>query len=214
MKIVFIVCLNVFALATFAQNNNDAALSASNPFSAASKLTFEAPPFNKITNEAYKPALEAGIKAQQEEVQKIASNPAAPTFENTFAALEKSGRLLSRVNHVFNLVTGANTNDTLQQLQEEMAPKLAASQDAIYLNDKLFKRIETVYQNREKLQLDAESKRLAEYQYQQFVLAGAKLSESDKAALKKLNEEDASLSAKYTNQLLNAAKNGALIISD
>jgi len=219
MKTIFIVLLNVFALTIFAQNktiaqSNSNALPASNPFSTPSKLPFGAPPFNKITNADYKPALEAGMKAQQEEIATIANNPAAPTFENTLVALEKSGQLLSRVNHVFNLVTGANTNDTLQQLQEEMAPKLAANQDAIYLNPKLFKRIETIYQNREKLHLDSESNRLVEYQYQQFVLAGARLSEEDKAKLKKLNEEDAGLSAKFTNQLLNAAKNGALVIED
>ncbi|TKK69329.1 peptidyl-dipeptidase Dcp [Ilyomonas limi] len=219
MKTIFVVLLNVFALNLFAQNkavlqNNAAALPASNPFSAPSKLPFAAPPFNKITITDYKPALEAGMKAQQEEIAKIANNPAAPTFENTLVALEKSGQLLSRANHVFNLVTGANTNDTLQQLQEEMAPQLAANQDAIYLNPKLFKRIETIYQNREKLHLDSESNRLVEYQYLEFVLAGAKLSEEDKTKLKKLNKEEAGLSAKFTNQLLNAAKNSALIIED
>jgi peptidyl-dipeptidase Dcp len=223
MKTVFFVLLNVFTLTTFAQTNkmsqgngaNSAAtLPSSNPFSAPSKLPFEAPPFNKITNADYKPAIEAGIKAQLEEVQQIANNPAAPTFGNTLVALEKSGQLLNRVNHVFNLVTGANTNDTLQKLQEELAPKLAASQDDIHLNPKLFKRIETIYQNRQQLHLDSESNHLVEYQYQQFVLAGAKLSEEDKAKLKKLNEEDAALSAKFTNQLLNAAKNGALVIND
>ena len=223
MKTIFVVLLNVFTLTAFAQTNkmaqgsnaNSAAtLPLSNPFSTPSKLPFGAPPFDKISNADYRPAIEAGIKVQQEEVQQIANNPAAPTFTNTLAALEKSGQLLSRATHVFNLVTGANTNDTLQQLQEALAPQLAANQDAIYLNPKLFKRIETIYQNRKQLHLDSESNRLVEYQYQQFVLAGAKLSEEDKTKLKKLNEEEAGLSAKFTNQLLNAAKNGALIISD
>ncbi len=219
MKRFFVVLLNVFALTTFAQNNTmqssgATALPPSNPFNAPSKLPFGAPSFDKITNEDYKPALEAGIAQQLQEVEKIANNPAAPTFENTCMTLEKSGQLLSRVNHVFNLVTGANTNDTLQQLQEAIAPQLAAAQDAIYLNPNLFKRIETIYQNREKLHLDSESNRLVEYQYQQFVLAGARLSEEDKTKLKKLNEEEAGLSAKFTNQLLAAAKNGGLVIDD
>src|SRR4051794_10739131 len=109
MKKLFVILLNVFALTTFAQNNatlqsnGAAALPSSNPFSTASKLPFGAPPFDKITNEDYQPALEAGINEQLAEVEQIANNTAAPTFENTLIALEKSGQLLSRVNHVFNL---------------------------------------------------------------------------------------------------------------
>ncbi|HYK44999.1 MAG TPA: M3 family metallopeptidase, partial [Parafilimonas sp.] len=196
------------------QNDPAPGLPPSNPFNSASKLLYEAPPFDKITDANYKPALEEGIRQQQEEITKISNNTAAPTFTNTIEALEKTGMLLTRVNNVFNLVTGANTDDTLQKLQEEIAPKLAASQDAIYLNGKLFARIEAIYENRTRLQLDAESQRLVEYYYKKFVMAGAKLSEADKTTLKKLNEEDASLSARFTNQLLNAAKAGAVIIDD
>ena len=105
--------------------------------SAAQAITFQAPPFDKIKDADYKPALEEGMKQQLKEIETIADNTAAPTFENTLVAMEKSGQLLNRVNNVFNTVTGANTNDTLQQLQEEIAPKLAANQDAIYLNDKI-----------------------------------------------------------------------------
>ncbi len=220
MKRLIIAPLLYFTIVSSAQmtnnkqDNNSNALSLSNPFSAASKLPYEAPAFNKIKNTDYKPALEAGIKQQAAEINKIADNPAPPTFDNTLAAMEKSGGLLLRVNNIFNLITGANTNDTLQQLQEEIAPALAANQDAIYLNTKLFKRIETIYQNRAALKLDTESERLLEYQYEAFVLAGAKLFDADKATMKKLNGEEASLSAKFTNQLLAAAKNGALVISD
>jgi len=196
------------------QSNHTPGLPSSNPFSTASKLPYQAPPFDKITDADYKPALEEGIIEQQEEIKKIADNPDNPTFENTIVAIEKTGQLLNRVNYVFSCVTGANTDDSLQALQEEIAPKLSANQDAIYLNTKLFKRLETIYENRSKLNLDAESKRLVEYYYEEFVLAGAKLSDADKATLKKLNEEDASLSAKFGNQLLNATKAGAIIISD
>jgi len=212
---LLLIMITSFQLKNYQRKQNDPpGLPASNPFSAASKLLYEAPPFDKITDADYKPALEEGIRQQQDEITKISDNTAAPTFANTIEALEKTGMLLTRVNNVFNLVTGANTDDTLQKLQEEIAPKLAANQDAIYLNGKLFARIETIYQNRTQLNLDAESKKLVEYYYKKFVMAGAKLSEADKTTLKKLNEEDASLSARFTNQLLNAAKAGAIIIDD
>jgi peptidyl-dipeptidase Dcp len=187
---------------------------ANNPFLVKSTLALEAPDFAKIKDGDYKPAMEEGMKRQLAEIQKIADNPEAPTFENTLVAMEKTGELLNRVNGVFNLLTGANTNPTLQKVQEEEAPKLAANTDAIYLNTKLFKRVDAICQQKEHLKLDAESLRLIDYYYQTFVLAGAKLSETDKTALKKLNGEEATLSAKFTNQLLAATKAGALTISD
>jgi len=190
------------------------ALSPSNPFLNQSKLPYQAPDFDHIKDSDFKPAFEEGMKIHLEEIQKIAGNTETPTFENTFVAMEKSGEMLTRVNRIFGLLTGANTNDDLQKLQEEIAPKLAAHQDAISLNPELFKRIEFIYNTREKLKLDQESKRLVEYYYQAFVLAGAKLSETDKTNLKKLNEQEASLSAKFSNQLLAAAKAGALVVND
>jgi len=190
------------------------ALSSSNPFLNQSKLPYQAPDFDHIKDSDFKPAFEEGMKIHFEEIQKIAGNTETPTFENTFVAMEKSGEMLTRVNRIFGLLTGANTNDDLQKLQEEIAPKLAAHQDAISLNPELFKRIESIYNTREKLKLDQESKRLVEYYYQAFVLAGAKLSETDKTNLKKLNEQEASLSAKFSNQLLAAAKAGALVVND
>lgn len=189
-------------------------LPASNPFAHVSQLPYQAPPFDKIKDEHYRPALETGIKQQLEEIAAIANNPAAPTFENTLEALEKTGQLLARVNNVFNMVTGANNNDELQKLQEEIAPKLASLQDAIYLNSKLFKRVEAIYGKRNNLKLDEESRRLLQVYYTQFLILGAKLSEADKAEMKKLNEEEAGLSAKFANQLLGAAKNAALIVND
>ena len=215
----FVLLLFVIAFCSFhkgirKQHDPKNGLPASNPFSSMSTLPYHAPDFSKIKDADYKPALEEGIKIQQHEIEKIANNPALPTFENTLVAMERSGHLLSTVGNVFGLITVANTNDNLQKLQEELAPKLTANQDAIYLNTKLFKRIETIYKNRLKLKLDKESNRLAEYMYQQFVLAGANLSEANKDAMKKLNGDESLLSAKFSNQLVNAAKSGALVISN
>lgn len=188
-------------------------LSKSNPFYAPSRLPFQAPDFSKIKDSDYLPAIEAGMRRQLAEVQKIADNPAPPTFENTLVALEKSGQLLTRVTRVLNLMTGANTDPTLQSIQQTVAPKLAANQDEIFLNAKLFKRVEAIYQERGQLKLDPESRRLIWYYYQQFVLAGARLSAADKAKLKKLNEEDATLSTKFSNQLLAASNAAALVVT-
>lgn len=210
LAILFASCGNAGKQTTV----NSDTMSPNNPFAAASTLPFQTADFDHIKNSDFKPALEAGMKQQLAEVQKIADNPDAPTFDNTFVALEKSGQLLRRVSGVFGLLTSANTNPELQKLQEEVAPKLAANNDAIFLNAKLFKRVETIYEHRAELKLDQESNRLVEYYYLKFKLAGAKLSEPEKDSLKKLNQEEASLSAKFTNQLMAAAKAGALVISD
>ena len=219
------------ALAACSQSGHDAATSgdhpaaaatapataeapSANPFFAASTLPFQAPPFDKIKESDYQPAIEEGMKQHLAEIEKIADNPEPPTFENTFAAMEKAGALLTRVLHAFDAVTGANTSDALQKVQEEEAPKLAAHQDAIYLNDKLFKRVEAVYAQRDSLKLDPESLRLVEVVYKNFVHNGAKLSEADKAKLKELNKEESTLSTQFTNKLLAATKDGALVVDD
>jgi peptidyl-dipeptidase Dcp len=187
---------------------------ASNPFFTASTLPYQAPPFDKIKDSDYQPAIEEGMRQQLEEVEKIANNPEPPTFENTYVALEKSGLLLNRVMAVFNAITAANTDDALQKVQEAEAPRLAEHADAIHLNSKLFQRIQSVYDQRDALKLDPESQRLVEVVYRQFVMAGAKLSEADKAKLKDYNKEEAGLEAQYNNKLLAAAKNGALVVDD
>jgi peptidyl-dipeptidase Dcp len=191
-----------------------AAARPTNPLLLQSPLPFGAPPFDKIQDGDYQPAMEAGMVAQMKEVLAIANNPAAPTFANTFVALERSGALLTRASIAFGAMASSNTNPTLQKIQEEVAPKLAAHQDAIFLNDKLFKRVEAIYNQRASLGLDPESAHLVEFYYQQFVRGGAKLSDADKVKLKALNEEDAALSAKYMNQLMSAARDGALVVSD
>jgi len=185
-----------------------------NPFYAPSTLPFQAPPFDKIKDSDYQPAIEAGMAEQRKEMRAIADNPAAPTFENTVVAMEKSGILLDRVMSAFNGVTGANTNPVLDKVQEIEAPKQAAHNDAIYLDAKLFERVAAVYKARASLGLDAEGLRLVEYTYQQFVLAGANLSEADKEKLKKLNEEESTLSNGFRNKLLAATKDGAFATTD
>ena len=185
-----------------------------NPFYAPSTLPFHAPPFNKITDSDYQPAIDAGMTQQIEQVNAIADSSAPPTFDNTVVALEKTGQLLNRVMEVFNCVTSANTDPGLQKVQNYEAPRLAAEQDAIYLNAKLFARIKAVYEKRASLGLDPESLRLVEYDYKEFVHAGANLSDADKARLKKINEEDSTLENAFMTELLAATKAGAYTTTD
>ena len=186
----------------------------SNPFYAASTLPLQAPPFDKIKDGDYQPALDAGMAKQLEEVGQIAESAEPPTFENTLVALERSGQLFHRVALVFNAVTGANLSPELEKLQEIEAPKFAAHRDSIFLNSKLFHRVETIYKQRETLKLDPESLRLVEYYYQQFVHAGANLSEEQKSELRKLNEEESTLSAAFTTKLLAATRAAAFVTTD
>ncbi len=186
----------------------------SNPFFAPSTLPFQAPPFDKIKDDDYEPAIEAGMAQQLAEMQAIADNPATPTFENTFVAMEKTGRLLDRAMAAFSAVTGANTNPVLQKTRATLAPKLAAHADAIHLNEKLFARVAAVYKQRASLRLDPESLRLVEVTYDQFVHSGANLSDADKDKLKKLNEESSTLSNTFSNRLLAATKEAAYKTTD
>jgi peptidyl-dipeptidase Dcp len=192
----------------------DAKFGPSNPFYAPSTLPFHAPPFDKIKDEDYQPAIEAGMAEELSEIQAIADNPAPPTFENTLVAMEKTGRLLQRVRAAFGAVTGANTNPLLQKVRTEEAPKQAAHHDAIYLNAKLFARVAAVYQQRATLKLDGESLRLLEITYDNFVRSGANLSEADKTELKKLNEEISTLSNRFSTKLLAATKDSAYVTTD
>ena len=189
-----------------------AAAAAANPFLKASTLQYQAPPFDKITDADYQPAIDEGMKEQIGEIEKIANNPDAPTFDNTVVAMERSGATLTRVAKVFFALAQANTNDTLQKIQEDEAPKLAAHQDAIFLNPKLFARVQKVYDGRN--ELDAGDKYLAERYFRNFVRAGAKLSEADKTKLRELNKEESTLSTEFQNKLLAATKAGALVAHD
>ena len=186
----------------------------SNPLLAQSTLPLQAPPFDKITDSDFVPAFDKGMAEQIDEVDKIADNADKPTFENTLVAMERSGQTLARVENDFDILTSANTNPQLQNIQEQMAPKLAAHADAIYLNDKLFQRVKSVHDQRDALNLDPESRRLLDWQYEQFVHHGAKLSDADKTKLKDMNKQLSTLSAQFTNKLLAATKAGALVVDD
>jgi peptidyl-dipeptidase Dcp len=183
-----------------------------NPLIAISPLPFHYPQFDKIRDEHFAPAFKAGMDAHLKEIAKIANNAQPATFENTIVAMEKSGLLLHRVATTFANLQTANTNDKLDEIEREMAPKLAAHNDEIHLNPKLFKRVETLYAKRDKLGLDAESKYLLERYYQDFVLAGAKLSVKDKEKLKALNGEIATLQTNFTQNVLKELNASALVV--
>ena len=187
---------------------------AANPFAAASSLPFQAPRFDVIKDGDYQPAFEQGMKEQMAEIQAIANNPAAPTFDNTIAAMERSGRMLDRVNNTFFGVVQANTNPVLDKVQTIEAPKLAAHTDAIFLNAKLFERVKALYDRRAGLTLEPEALQVLTLYYRQFVHAGALLSDKDKMALKALNKEDASLETQFQQKLIAATKAGALVLDD
>jgi peptidyl-dipeptidase Dcp len=186
----------------------------SSPFYASSTLPFQATPFDKIKESDYQPAIDAGMAQQLVEVEAIANNPAPPTFENTLVALERSGQLFDRAWNAFNCVTQANLDPELKKAQAYEAPRIAAHEDAINLNAKLFARIKAIYDQRASLSLDAESLRLVEYDYQQFVKAGANLSNSDKEKLKKLDEEESTLENTFMTKLLDATTAGSYSTTD
>ncbi len=216
MRAVHLIAVGAVALGVSAAPAvaADTGFGPSNPFYAASKLPFQAPPFDKIKDSDYQPAIEAGMAEQRKEVAAIAGNPAAPTFENTLVALEKTGVLFDRVMQVFNGVTAANTDPALQKVQDIEAPKLAAQEDAIFLDGKLFARVATLYKQRDSLKLDPESRRLLDFYYKKFVHSGANLNDADKARLKKLNEEESTLSNAFVTKLLAATKDAAYVTTD
>jgi peptidyl-dipeptidase Dcp len=187
-------------------------LPASNPFAKPSTLPFGYPAFDKIKNEDFAPAFEEGMRQHAAEIDGIANNKAAPTFDNTIVAMERSGQLLTRVQTVFFNLVGTNTNDTLNALDKDLAPKLAAHSDAIRLNAKLYQRIKTLYDKRDKLHLDAESKYLLERYNTDFVRAGAKLSEADKQKLKDYNAKLAALQTQFSQNVLKEANASALVV--
>ncbi|HEX2140358.1 MAG TPA: peptidyl-dipeptidase Dcp [Woeseiaceae bacterium] len=191
-----------------------AASSAGNPFFTVSELPYHAPRFDRIEDEHFQPAIEEGMRRELAEIEAIASIEEPPTFANTVEALEHSGALLNRTLRVFNAVVQANTNDTLQQVQKEMAPKLAAHRDAIYLNEALFERVDALYEQRAELDLDPEQQRLLKEIHTDFIRAGAELSDADKETLKALNKEESTLTTEFQNRLLEGTKAAAVVIDD
>lgn len=191
-----------------------AQLSPLNPFAAPSSLPFQAPPFDRIKDSDYLPAFEEGMKVQAAEIAVIANNPAAPTFENTFVAMEKSGQLLTRVSNVFSNMDASNTSDAIQKIKAEIVPKLSAHRDSIFLNSKLYARVKTLYEKRTQLGLGAEAAYLIERVHLGFIRAGAELSEADKVALKALNQEESKLMSEFTDKILADTNALAVVVKD
>lgn len=185
-----------------------------NPFAEASNLPLQAPDFGRIKDSDYQPAIEEGMKRQLAEVDAIANNPAAPTFENTIAAMEKSGAMLTRVAKVFFSLTAANTNEVLQKVKSDEAPKLAAHHDAIFMNAKLFARVEALWNGRAALKLDGEEATLLDVYYHNFVASGARLDAAGQKRLAEINIQISSLQTTYDEKLLAATKAGALVVDD
>ncbi|EPT8335958.1 dipeptidyl carboxypeptidase [Enterobacter hormaechei subsp. xiangfangensis] len=187
-------------------------MSVNNPFFEISLLPYQAPRFDAINDSHYRPAFDEAMRLKRADIDAIIAQRAAPDFDNTVLALEKSGAMLSRVSSVFFAMTSAHTNDDLQALDEQFSTELAGLANDIWLNDTLFARVEAVWQDREAL--DAESRRLMEETYQHFVLAGARLNADEKAELKSLNTEAATLTSQFNQRLLAANKAGGLVVDD
>ncbi|MCB1600295.1 MAG: peptidyl-dipeptidase Dcp [Xanthomonadales bacterium] len=186
---------------------------AANPLLTASTLPYQAPPFDLIKDEHYLPAFEQGMSEQLAQIAKIADSAEPPTFENTVEAMERTGETLNRVRRIFQGLVQADTNDARKAIQEEINPKLAAHQDEILLNAKLFARVKAVYDARESL-TDPEQKRLVEVDYDRFIRAGANLSETEKDMMRKFNVEETTLSTKFHTQLVAATAAAAVVVDD
>ncbi|MDP2716736.1 M3 family metallopeptidase [Rheinheimera sp.] len=187
-------------------------VTSTNPLFVKSMLQYEAPNFTEIKDEHFLPAFEEGMKQHMVEVLAIANNPEPASFDNTLVALEKSGELLTRASRIFYNLAGSNSNPERRKIQSELAPKMAAHSDNINLNPQLFARIKSLYNQRNELQLDSESVRLAEVYYERFVRAGAELTEEQKTAIRALNEEHSKLTNQFSQNLLAETKNIAVVV--
>lgn len=208
-KITYLICFAGIVMQSCQQNN-----ASENPLLARFDTPFEVPPFDKIRDAHYLPAFREGIKQQQAEIEAIASNREKPTFANTIEALEKSGQLLARVNYIFMNQQAANTTDSINAIAEEIAPELSANSDAIYLNDRLFKRVKAVYDAQEKENLSTEQQMVLKQYYNSFVRGGANLSPEDKEKLKQINGELAVLSLKFGDNQLKETNAYRLVIDN
>lgn len=187
-------------------------LSPDNPFAQPSELSLYYPPFDAISNEDYEPAFKAGMAQHLVEIDAIVAQDAAPSFENTIVKLELAGQLLNRVSRVFFALSGAHTNDQIQALQQQIAPQLAAHDDAIVLNADLFARIQALFADRAELGLTPEAVRLIEQYHTDYVRAGAALSREEKSRLREINGELASLQTKFSQNVLNEVNAMALVV--
>jgi peptidyl-dipeptidase Dcp len=203
-----------YAPAAAAQTQGSAVQNpASNPFFADSTLPLHYPDFAKIQDADFSPAFDQGMKEELAEIERIANDTAEPTFDNTILAMEKNGRTLSRAATVFYNLLGADKNEAREQIDEKYSPIFAAHRDAIRLNPKLFARIQSLYDRRASLGLDAQQTRLVERYYTDFVRAGAKLSEADKVKLKDINGQLAKLGTQFDQKLI-AGRNAAAVVVD
>ncbi|HUO19291.1 MAG TPA: M3 family metallopeptidase [Steroidobacteraceae bacterium] len=214
-RLVFLAAIPLMTALAAAADTKDAGkttMAADNPFAHPSPLPFEFPQFDRIRDSDYLPAYEAGMRAQLKEVEAIAHNSEPATFENTIVALERSGRLLDRVDTVFSNLNSCNTDDAMQKVDTEMAPKLAAHQDAIFLNAALWGRIDALYARRASLGLDPESLQLLMRYHTQFVRAGAQLSAADQQRLREINEQISTLTTRFRQNVLKATADGAVVV--
>jgi len=187
---------------------------ADNPFAQPSTLPFQLPPFDRIRDDDYLPAFEAGMREQLREVHAIAHNPAAPTFANTIVALERSGQLLDRVETTFSNLNACNTDPHMQQIDTEMAPRLTAQHDAIFLDPALWARVDALYEKRASLHLDPESLQLLTRYHTLFVRAGARLSAENQARLRDLNKQISSLTTRFKQNVLKATADAAVVVDN
>ena len=185
-----------------------------NPFFAEYKTPFQVPPFDIIKPEHFIPAYEAGMMEHKEEVEALINNPDPPDFENTIAALDRSGRLLTNVSRVFGGLSGANTNDELKAIQKEMSPRLAAHRDEINLNKKLFERVKSVFEQRGSLDLSGEQMYLLENIYKGYVRSGANLNDEDQAKLREINQELSMLGVQYSQNVLKETNAFQLVVEN
>ena len=206
--IILIVILSIFGACTMPSSGS----STPNPFFSESSLYLKYPPFDKIKNEHYAPAFELGMKQHMQEIDSIALDQDLASFENTILSMEKAGSLLDRVSTVFYALTSAHTNDEMEKVRSEMAPKLSAHSDKILLNDALFQRVNTLYDNRMDLGLDNESVRLIEKYHTSFIRAGAKLNAEQKERLKAINSEIAVLQTNFSQNVLKEVNALAIVV--
>ncbi|WP_138429303.1 M3 family metallopeptidase [Fodinibius saliphilus] len=185
-----------------------------NPLFSPSTLPYEAPDFDAIKVKHYRPAFEAGMEQELKEMEEIANNPEAPTFDNTIVAMEKSGELLNRTRSVFYNLTSAHTNNEIQKIQKEMAPKSAAHSDNILLNAKLYDRVKTLYDKREELDLSEAQLKLLEDTHREFVRAGAQLSDEEKERMRAINERLSTLTTQFQDNLLKITKERSVLVED
>src|SRR5881227_1426012 len=209
LRLFFFAC----ALLNVEQITAVLAAETDNPLMTESALPYHYPAFDKLKDEHFIPAIEAGMRDQLKEIEPIANSSEKATFDNTIVALERTGQLLDRAQRTFSNLNACDTNPTRQKIDKEMAPELAAHRDEIFLNPKLFARVQELYSNRDNLGLDPESAYLLERYYKDFVRAGAKLADTDKEKLKKINTELATLQTQFEQNVLKE-KNASSVVVD